>query len=162
MVTQTIEFSGPQEQTINVKLYLLGDDTIIAQSNATERIGKESIYTVQFNDLAINTYRLIGYLTDGTAVASWWVDIENIDGIYPAYEMPQSAIINGVNQIIEELEQSNQIIVSSIQQSNQIVLNGIQQSNEDIKQYIDKLTAAKDRIILGKCKDKSVVKICKN
>lgn len=93
MATQSVEFSAPPNQTLTVRLFSAGSDTIVATAGTvTAATNRAGIYTAAFTDLAAGRYRLIATNAAGTPLANWWTDLTLTTATFPAYEMPLSAI----------------------------------------------------------------------
>jgi hypothetical protein len=92
-VTQSVEFCAPPNQTLTVRLFSAGSDTIVATAGTvTAATNRAGIYTAAFTDVAAGRYRLIATNPAGTKLADWWVDLTLTTATFPAYEMPLSAI----------------------------------------------------------------------
>lgn len=93
MATQSVEFSAPPNQTLTVRLFSAGSDTIVATAGTvTAATNRAGIYTAVFTDVAAGRYRLIATNAAGTKLADWWTDLTLTTATFPAYEMPLSAI----------------------------------------------------------------------
>lgn len=90
MATQTIEFGAPAGQTVTVRLFAAGSDTVVATATATARTNATGVYTAAFTDLTSGLYRLIGTNAAGTLLCQWWVRTLAATGTYPATETPDA------------------------------------------------------------------------
>jgi hypothetical protein len=97
MATQSVEFSAPPNQTLTVRLFAAGSDTVVQTAGtvtaATNRYG---LYVAQFTNLAAGRYRLIASNAANTPLATWWVDTTSGTATFQAYEMPISTIADAV------------------------------------------------------------------
>jgi hypothetical protein len=93
MATQSVEFSAPPNQTLTVRLFSAGSDTIVATAGTvTAATNRAGIYTAAFTDVPAGRYCLIATNAAGTPLATWWTDLTLTTATFPAYEMPLSAI----------------------------------------------------------------------
>ena len=93
MATQSVEFTAPPNQTLTVRLFSAGSDTIVATAGTvTSATNRAGLYTADFTDVAAGRYRLIATNAAGTPLANWWTDLTLTTATFPAYEMPLSAI----------------------------------------------------------------------
>ena len=93
MATQSVEFSAPPNQTLTVRLFSAGSDTIVqTASSVTAATNRAGIYTAAFTDVAAGVYRLIATNAAGTPLAMWWTDLTLTTATFPAYEMPMSLV----------------------------------------------------------------------
>jgi hypothetical protein len=97
MATQSVEFTAPPNQTLTVRLFSAGSDTIVATAGTvTAATNRAGLYTAAFTDVPAGRYRLIATNAAGTPLATWWVDLTLTTATFSAYEMPLSAITAGV------------------------------------------------------------------
>jgi hypothetical protein len=93
MATQSVEFSAPPNQTLTVRLFSAGSDTIVATAGTvTAATNRAGLYTAAFTDVPAGRYRLIATNAAGTPLATWWTDLTLTTATFPSYEMPLSAI----------------------------------------------------------------------
>jgi hypothetical protein len=93
MATQSVEFSAPPNQTLTVRLFAAGSDTIVATAGTvTAATNRAGLYTAAFANVPAGRYRLIATNAAGTPLATWWTDLTLTTATFPAYEMPLSAI----------------------------------------------------------------------
>lgn len=93
MATQSVEFTAPPNQTLTVRLFAAGSDTIVATAGTvTAATNRAGLYTAAFTDVPAGRYRLIATNAAGTPLATWWTDLTLTTATFPAYEMPLSAI----------------------------------------------------------------------
>lgn len=87
MATQTIEFRGPTGQTITLRLFVPGSDTLIASASSTEATNRKGTYLASFTDIPVGEYQCIA--TIGTSpiipVASGFVTLEDLTATFRAY-----------------------------------------------------------------------------
>lgn len=87
MATQTIEFRGPTGQTITLRLFVPGSDTLIASASSTEATNRKGTYLASFTNIPVGEYQCIA--TIGTSpiipVASGFVTLENLTATFKAY-----------------------------------------------------------------------------
>ena len=94
MATQTIEFSAPSGQTITVRLFAAGSDTVEATaSSVTERSNATGVYAATVTSTLAGVYRLVATNAAGTLLAQWWVRLANANGTYYGYETPDAGSI---------------------------------------------------------------------
>ena len=100
MATQTVEFSAPPEQTITVRLFAAGSDTVVqTASEVTEATNRDGVYSATFTDAAAGLYLLIATNAGGTPLAQWWVDLTLTTATFQAYEMPVSVMQSGLSTL---------------------------------------------------------------
>jgi hypothetical protein len=93
MATQSVEFGAPPNQTLTVRLFSAGSDTIVATAGTvTAATNRAGIYTAAFTDVAAGRYKLIATNAAGTPLANWWADLTLTTATFQTYEMPLSAI----------------------------------------------------------------------
>jgi hypothetical protein len=93
MATQSVEFTAPPNQTLTVRLFSAGSDTIVATAGTvTAATNRAGIYTAAFTDVPAGRYRLIATNAAGTPLANWWTDLTLTTATFPAYEMPMSLV----------------------------------------------------------------------
>ena len=93
MATQSIEFSAPPNQTLTVRLFAVGSDTIVATAGTvTAATNRAGIYTAAFTDVAAGVYKLIATNATGTPLANWWADLTLTTATFQTYEMPISLV----------------------------------------------------------------------
>ncbi len=91
MATQSVEFSAPPNQTLTVRLFAAGSDTIVATAGTvTAATNRAGLYTADFTDVSAGRYRLIATNAAGTPLATWWTDLTLTTATFQAYEMPLS------------------------------------------------------------------------
>jgi hypothetical protein len=89
--TQTVEFAAPPSQTLTVRLFAAGSDTIVATAGTvTAATNRAGIYTAAFTDVDAGEYKLIATNAAGTPLANWWTKLTLATATFPAYEMPES------------------------------------------------------------------------
>jgi hypothetical protein len=97
MATQSVEFTAPPNQTLTVRLFSAGSDTIVATAGTvTAATNRAGLYTAAFTNVPAGRYRLIATNAAGTPLATWWTDLTLTTATFQAYEMPLSAITAGV------------------------------------------------------------------
>lgn len=93
MATQTVEFGAPPSQTLTVRLFSAGSDTIVQTASVvTAKTNDGGDYEATFTDVPAGTYRLKAFNASGTPLARWWVDLTLATATFQAYEMPQSIV----------------------------------------------------------------------
>jgi len=93
MATQTIEFAAPPSQTLTVRLFSAGSDTIVQTASAvTAKTNDGGDYAATFTDVPAGTYRLKAFNAAGTPLARWWVDLTLTTATFQTYEMPVNVV----------------------------------------------------------------------
>jgi hypothetical protein len=91
MATQSVEFSAPPNQTLTVRLFAAGSDTIVATAGAvTAATNRKGLYTADFTNAPAGEYKLIATNPAGTPMANWWTKLALATATYQTYEMPES------------------------------------------------------------------------
>ena len=91
MATQTIEFVAATGETITVRLYAAGSDTVAATaSSVTEQTNRNGVYYAVVTSNLAGVYRLIATDASDVPLATWWVTLENANGTYIAFETPDA------------------------------------------------------------------------
>lgn len=80
-MTQTVEFSYTTGQTLDLKLFALGSDTVVSSGSATESTNRKSIYSSSFSGIDPGVYRGIVF-NSNQGVANGFVSIESSSGVY--------------------------------------------------------------------------------
>lgn len=97
MAIQTVEFAYTTGQTLTVKLFALGSDTIVDTASATEAINRKSIYTADFTDVAAGTYRVVIFKSTN-GVATGFVTLSASADVYELSDtIPET--LSGANVI---------------------------------------------------------------
>lgn len=105
MATQTVEFAYTTGQTLTVKLFALGSDTIVDTASATEAINRKSIYTADFTDIPAGTYRAVIFKSSN-GVANGFVTLALIDDVYELLnDLPET--ISGANVVTITVQDSD-------------------------------------------------------
>lgn len=93
MATQSVEFTAPPNQTLTVRLFAAGSDTIVATAGTvTAATNRAGLYTADFTDVPAGRYRLIATNAAGTPLATWWTDLTLTTATFQTYEMPMSLV----------------------------------------------------------------------
>jgi len=91
VATQSVEFSAPPNQTLTVRLFAAGSDTIVQTAGTvTAATNRAGIYTAAFTDVPAGEYKLIATTAAGTPLANWWTKLTLTTATFQAYEMPES------------------------------------------------------------------------
>jgi hypothetical protein len=91
MATQSVEFSAPPNQTLTVRLFSAGSDTIVATAGTvTAATNRAGLYTAAFTDVPAGEYKLIATNAASTPLANWWTKLTLTTATFQTYEMPES------------------------------------------------------------------------
>jgi hypothetical protein len=91
MATQSVEFSAPPSQTLTVRLFAAGSDTIVATAGTvTAATNRKGLYTADFTNAPAGEYKLIATNPAGTPMAHWWTKLTLTTATFQTYEMPES------------------------------------------------------------------------
>ncbi|MFZ9091412.1 MAG: hypothetical protein ACO3FE_15135, partial [Planctomycetaceae bacterium] len=100
MATQTVEFSAPPGQTITVRLFSPGSDTVAETATAvTEATNRDGVYSATFTDAPAGLYKIIAKNSGGTLLAQWWVDLTLNTATFQSYEVPISVMQSGLSTL---------------------------------------------------------------
>lgn len=81
MATQTVEFSYSPGETLTLKLFADGSDTVADSGSATGATNREGVYSVAFTDLPAGVYRAVLF-SGTTSLATGWVEVAASTGTY--------------------------------------------------------------------------------
>ena len=95
MAIQTIQFDAPQNETITVKLYEPTSDSVAATATSVaESANRPGTYTAVVESSLSGVFKLYATDSSNVVLAKWWVRIENTNGTYVAYEIPNAGSIS--------------------------------------------------------------------
>jgi len=105
MATQTVEFAYTTGQTLTVKLFALGSDTVVDTASATEATNRKSIYTADFTDVSAGTYRVIIFV-GSNGVGNGFVTLANSTDTYEVSDsIPET--LSGANVVTITVQDSS-------------------------------------------------------
>ena len=85
MATQTVEFRAETAQTLTVKRFTVGNDTVLDTTNATEETNRKGTYRVAYTDATPGEYQLIVFNGDAV-IANWHVYLFAATATYQTYD----------------------------------------------------------------------------
>ena len=111
MSQQTVQFKAESSLSLSVRLFLKGSDTIISEVDAVESAIRFGTYTVVFEDNANGVCEIIATISGAAVAALYEVRLVDADGVYYAYDTPDSVIDSIERNVVLSNTAINSVVV---------------------------------------------------